>query len=217
MSELTARPPLPLPPVVTATRGSTPPTHTLSENLAGVWTFILIECGIFSAYFIIYMLYRMHDPETFGSAQTHLSPTFGLVNTLLLLTSSWQVARSLHSARAGRYAAAVRQALLTVALGVAFVASKLSEWSLEISRGYTFGTNDFFAFYFFLTGIHIVHVLVGFAFMLAAIRRLRSTEPSHHHNARRGASVEQLEAASVYWHMVDLLWVVIFALLYVVR
>ena len=178
-----------------------------AENLSGAWTFILIECVTFSAYSVIYMLYRMHDPETFGRSQLQLSPTYGVVNTLILLTSSWQVARSVHSARAARYEVAFRQAALTLGLGVVFIASKLSEWSRELSHGYTFGSNDFFAFYYFLTGIHIVHVLVGFIFMGVAMVRLRSAE----------ASVDTMETASIYWHMVDFLWVVIFALLYVVR
>lgn len=178
-----------------------------AERLSGAWAFIAFECVTFSAYFVIYMLYRMRDPETFARAQTHLSPTFGVANTLILLTSSWQVARSVHSARAERYSDAQRQGAFTLALGVVFVVSKLSEWSLELSRGYTFGTNDFFAFYFFLTGIHIVHVLVGFAFMIAAMTKLR-TEERH---------PQTMEVAGIYWHMVDLLWVIIFALLYVVR
>jgi nitric oxide reductase NorE protein len=178
-----------------------------SEDLSATWTFILIECATFSAYFVIYMLYRMHDPETFGRSQLQLSPTYGVVNTLILLTSSWQVARSVHSARAARHDLAFKQAALTLGLGAVFIASKLSEWHRELSHGYTFGTDDFFAFYYFLTGIHIVHVLVGFIFMGVAMARLRSAE----------ASVDSMETASIYWHMVDFLWVIIFALLYVVR
>ncbi|MET0385546.1 MAG: cytochrome c oxidase subunit 3 [Polyangiales bacterium] len=178
-----------------------------SEKLSGAWAFILLECVTFSAYFVIYMLYRMHNPETFARSQTHLSPTFGMVNTLILLTSSWQVARSVHSTRAAQYRAAQRQAVATVALGAVFIVSKLIEWSLELARGYTFGTDDFFAFYFFLTGIHVVHVLVGFVFMGAAVVKLRGAE----------ACRETMEVAAVYWHMVDFLWVVIFTLLYVMR
>jgi nitric oxide reductase NorE protein len=180
---------------------------TLSDKVSGAWAFILIECATFSAYFIVYMLYRMHDPGTFADSQVQLSPTYGLVNTLILLASSWQVARSVHSARAQQYESAWRQAVLTVALGVAFVVSKLSEWRFELKSGHNFETNDFFAFYFFLTGIHVVHVLVGFVFMGVALYKLRE----------RDVASEALEIAAIYWHMVDFLWVVIFALLYVMR
>ena len=182
-------------------------TSELSDRLFGIWAFIVIECVIFSAYFVLYLLYRMHAPETFAAAQAQLSPTFGCVNTLILLASSWQVARSLHAARAADYSAAVRSAIHTIALGTIFATSKLTEWSYEIRRGYTFSTNDFFSFYFFLTGIHVVHVLIGVVFMAAAIHNLRSSDRSH----------ESIEVAATYWHMVDFLWVVIFALLYLVR
>lgn len=178
-----------------------------TEKLSGAWVFIFIECITFSAYFIVYMLYRMHDPATFQASQLHLNPSYGVINTLILLASSWQVARSVHSARAQQLDAAWRQALLTVALGAAFVVSKLSEWHSEISHGYTFETNDFFAFYFFLTGIHVVHVLIGFVFISVGMYKLRDDDRSAH----------ALEIASIYWHMVDFLWVVIFALLYVMR
>jgi nitric oxide reductase NorE protein len=167
--------------------------------------FILIECLTFSAYFVMYMLQRMHDLPTFRASQVHLSPGFGVVNTLVLLASSWQVARSVHSARVADYRAAWRQALLTVVLGALFVVSKVSEWALEIQRGHHFHSNDFFAFYFFLTGIHVVHVLVGFVFMAVALYHVRERESL------------ALEIGAVYWHMVDFLWVVIFALLYVIR
>ena len=178
----------------------------LSEKQSGMWTFIMAECLIFSAYFIIYMLYRGHDPDTFRSAQAHLSPAFGFANTVVLVTSSWQAALGLHDARSANYAAASRRVAITVGLGAVFVASKLTEWGFELRNGNTFGSNDFFSFYFFLTGIHLVHVFIGFVFMGAAIYDLRSARPSH----------ESVETASIYWHMVDFLWVVIFALLYVV-
>lgn len=180
-------------------------TNALSEKQFGLWTFILSECVIFSAYFVIFMLYRMHDAEGFRSAQTQLSPAFGMLNTIVLLTSSWQIALSVQGARSGMHAAAARRAIITLGLGVVFILSKLTEWTRESRSGHTFGTNDFFSFYFFLTGIHLVHVFIGFAFIAAAIRNLRGDE----------ASAESIEAAATYWHMVDFLWVVIFALLYV--
>jgi nitric oxide reductase NorE protein len=178
-----------------------------AEHLFGVWVFVFTECLTFAAYFVIYLLYHNRDLETFQQSRLHLSPTFGLVNTLLLLTSSWQVARSVHSARAEQFDAAARQAAVTMLFGAAFVISKSVEWARELSAGHTFGENDFFAFYYFLTGIHVVHVLIGFAFMLSGIRKLRQPAPSP----------RSMEVAAIYWHMVDFLWVVIFALLYVVR
>lgn len=202
----------PLPPIPQeSTPDSDPQPQSPSDlqraHLSGVWAFVLLECLIFSAYFVIYMLYRMHAPQDFSRDQAHLSPTFGLINTLLLLTSSWLVAQAVANARAGKFRSALYTTYATTGLGAVFVGSKLTEWGHEIHHGFTFLSSDFFSFYFFLTGIHIVHVLVGFIFLTIALVRLRGTEPA----------LAALEAAAVYWHMVDLLWVIIFALLYVVR
>ena len=93
-------------------------------------------------------------------------------------------------------------------LGVIFLVSKLYEWTFEMHQGMYFGTNDFFMFYYFLTGIHLLHMLMGFVVLGVVIYQLRSPE-------RR--SQEIIETGATYWHMVDFLWVVIFALLYVMR
>src|SRR5262245_59583345 len=100
-----------------------------------IWVFVLFECVIFSSYFIIYMLYRMHNPALFLESQAQLNPGFGVANTLILLTSSWLIARCVQSARELRYDAATRQALLTILLGVLFVGTKAFEWSLKVAQG----------------------------------------------------------------------------------
>ena len=173
-----------------------------------MWAFVLFECLIFSTYFIIYMLYRMHSPELFLRSQEHLNQTFGVANTLILLTSSWLIARCVQSAPERKYQIALRQVFLTLFCGVLFVASKAIEWSMKIREGLEFSTNEFFSFYYFLTGIHVLHVLIGFGFLGVVIYQLLSPE-------RR--SQEIVETGATYWHMVDLIWVVIFALLYVMR
>jgi nitric oxide reductase NorE protein len=173
-----------------------------------MWAFVLFECFIFTAYFIIYMLYRMRAPEVFLESQRQLRQGFGVANTLILLTSSWLVARCVQSARAGRYEVASRQVYLTMVLGAVFVASKMTEWSHKIADGYTFSSNAFFSFYYFLTGIHVLHVLMGFGALIIVAHQLHSP-------ARR--SLEIVGTGATYWHMVDFLWVIIFALLYVVR
>ena len=116
-------------------------------------------------------------------------------------------ASAVQSARERSYATARKQAWMTIGLGLLFVCSKLVEWSTKIRDGYELTTNSFFTFYYFLTGIHVVHVLVGFGFLGATIHQLRRPAPS----------MEVVEAGGIYWHMVDFLWVIIFALLYVMR
>jgi len=173
-----------------------------------IWIFVAIEAVIFSSYFVAYMLYRIWNPELFLQSQQQLSQHFGAANTVILLLSSWMIARAVHSARERRWQAAQGQVLLTIGFGLMFVASKLLEWSMKVRDGYELTTNGFFAFYYFLTGIHVVHVLMGFGFLGVVLYQLRSP-------ARR--SLPAIEAGGVYWHMVDFLWVIIFALLYVMR
>ena len=173
-----------------------------------MWAFVLFECLVFAAYFIIYMLYRMRTPELFLQSQEQLSQNFGAANTLILLTSSWWIARCVQSARERKYEIALRQVFLTLLCGVLFVASKMIEWSMKVRAGFEFSTNEFFQFYYFLTGIHVLHVLIGFGFLCAVAYQLWSPE-------RR--SQEIVETGATYWHMVDFLWVLIFALLYVMR
>lgn len=173
-----------------------------------IWIFVMIEVLIFSSYFVAYMLYRVWNPALYLESQQQLSQHFGAANTVILLVSSWFVARAVQSARERQYDDAQRQVIATIALGLLFIASKLVEWTLKVSDGYTLSTNGFFTFYYFLTGIHVVHVLIGFGFLGVMLHQLRSP-------ARR--SMPTIEAGGVYWHMVDFLWVIIFALLYVMR
>jgi nitric oxide reductase NorE protein len=187
------------------------PPETRAGLLLGehdMWAFVLFECLIFASYFIIYMLYRMNDPELFLRSQEHLNQNFGVANTLILLTSSWFIARCVQAARENRYEIALRQVFLTLLCGVLFVASKMIEWWMKVRDGFEFSTNEFFWFYYFLTGIHVLHVLIGFAFLGVVVYQLWSPE-------RR--SQEAIETGATYWHMVDFLWVIIFALLYVMR
>jgi nitric oxide reductase NorE protein len=173
-----------------------------------MWAFVLFECLIFASYFVIYMLYRMADPELFLRSQQHLNQDLGVVNTLILLTSSWWMARGVQSAREKKFELASRQVVLTFLCGLAFVGSKLTEWSLKLRERLEFSTNQFFWFYYFLTGIHVLHVMIGLIFLGVVVYQLRSPE-------RRSLLV--VETGATYWHMVDFLWVLIFALVYVMR
>jgi nitric oxide reductase NorE protein len=173
-----------------------------------MWAFVLFEYLVFSSYFIIYMLYRMRTPELFLRSQEHLDQNLGFANTVILLTSSWLIARCVHSAREEKYGIALRQVALTLSCGVLFVASKAIEWWMKLREGFEFSTNPFFSFYYFLTGIHVLHVGIGFLFLGVVAYQLSSP-------ARR--SLEIVETGATYWHMVDFLWVIIFALLYVMR
>ncbi|BBX63404.1 cytochrome b6 [Mycobacterium saskatchewanense] len=184
------------------------PSARFVPGQADMWAFVLFETLIFTAYFGFYLFYRARSPELFLHAQAQLDVRVGIVNTLVLLLSSWSVARCVQLARAGAYGPALRDAFLTAAFGLAFMTSKSVEWAGQIHRGHGIAGNEFFTYYFFLTGIHFVHLLIGFVALGVVVYQLKSA-------ARR--SQELIETCATYWHTVDFLWVLIFALLYVVR
>ena len=176
-----------------------------------MWAFVLFESLVFTAYFGFYLFYRARSPELFLHAQAHLDLRIGVFNTLVLLLSSWSVARCVQSSRAGAYRAALRDVAITAAFAAVFLFFKVFEWARLVREGNGVDSNDFFTYYFFLTGIHFVHLLIGFVVLGVIVYRLRG--------ARRGSreSQELVETCATYWHTVDFLWVLIFALLYVVR
>ena len=173
-----------------------------------MWAFVLFETLVFTSYFVVYLLFRTQHRELYLQSQAHLDLRFGVFNTIVLLLSSWAVARCVQASREGAYRSALRDAFLTIFCGLAFLVSKVLEWTKQITMGNTFTSNEFFQHYFFLTGIHFLHLLIGFVVLGVIVYRLWSP-------ARR--SQQLVETCATYWHTVDFLWVLIFALLYVVR
>ena len=176
-----------------------------------MWAFVLFETLVFTAYFGFYLFSRARRPELFLHAQAHLDLRIGVFNTLVLLLSSWSVARCVQSARAGAYRAALRDVFVTAAFAAVFLFCKVFEWARLVGTGNGLDSNDFFTYYFFLTGIHFVHLLIGFVVLGVIVYQLRSAA------TRPRESQEIVETCATYWHTVDFLWVLIFALLYVVR
>ena len=173
-----------------------------------MWAFVLFETFVFTSYFVVYLLLRTHNPQAFLQSQADLDLRIGIFNTIVLLASSWSVARCVQASREGRYHAALTNGFLTLFFGVVFLVSKVLEWIKELRMGNGFTTSDFFQHYFFLTGIHGLHVLIGFVALGVVIYQLWNP-------ARR--SQQLVETGATYWHTVDFLWVLIFAMLYVVR
>jgi nitric oxide reductase NorE protein len=176
-----------------------------------MWVFVLFETLVFTAYFGFYLFYRARSPELFLHSQAHLDLRLGVLNTLVLLLSSWSVARCVQSSRAGAYRAAVRDVVVSSVLAGVFLLVKVFEWARLVRTGNGLDSNDFFTYYFFLTGIHFVHLLIGFVALGVIGYRLRGGKRGS------GESQEIVETCATYWHTVDFLWVLIFALLYVVR
>jgi nitric oxide reductase NorE protein len=173
-----------------------------------MWAFVLFESVVFTSYFTVYIIRRALSPELFLRSQAELSLAVGVFNTLVLLVSSWSAARCVQAARERSFSSALTNAFLTMFFGFVFLVSKVSEWAAEIGQGFGFTANEFFSFYYFLTAIHFLHLLIGFVVLGIAVHQLWSP-------ARR--SQEIVETCATYWHTVDYLWVMIFALLYVMR
>lgn len=175
----------------------------------GVWVFIIGDLIVFSLMFGVFMYYRTQSPEVFASSQLNLRQDLALANTVLLLGSSWLVAVGLDALRNANLAKAKLVYRGAALCGLAFVALKYVEYSEKFGGGITILTNDFYTYYFVLTGIHLLHLIVGLA-VLAFILSI-AAKPKLEDRDLRNA-----ESGSLYWHMVDLLWIVILAIIYLI-
>lgn len=177
---------------------------------AGIWVLIFGEMTVFASIFASFLHYRHFDVAGFAAAQAELTKAIGLANTLLLLTSSLFVAKAVHATRLGDVARAPRLFALALACAVGFIALKSFEYYELFARGVAVDSHVFFGFYFGLTALHLGHVVIG-AILLALLSRVTRNpiaKPMHY---------ALVESAGCFWHMVDLLWIVIFPLLYLVE
>lgn len=175
---------------------------------ASMWFFVIGDLLIFAVYFVGYMYFRGQNHQLFLASQARLSVDIGAINTVVLLTSSLFVALGTAAARAGNIAAGLRGFWIGLAFGAAFPLLKMFEWIPEITAGLTPGTNLFFMYYYVMTGMHLCHVALGLVILCFVIRNLKtSTTPK----------ISFIETGATYWHMVDVLWLVLFALLYLMR
>ncbi len=177
---------------------------------AGVWILIFGEMSFFSALFAAFLYYRGRDVGGFAASQAQLSKTVGLLNTLLLLTSSLFVALAVRATVRLRTIAAPRLYIAGLACAAGFIVLKAFEYHALFARGLTVSSNTYFGFYFGLTALHLGHVFIGSGVLiaLALATRTPSAEP------KRFALIE---SGGCFWHLVDALWIIIFALLYLVE
>lgn len=177
---------------------------------AGVWVFILGDMVVFALLFGVFVYYRAADVPLFAHAQLSLNQSLGALNTLLLLTSSWFVVHAVEAVRA--YRARLARGLLAAAFscGVGFMVVKYFEYGEKLRAGHTITSNDFFMYYYLLTGIHLLHVTIGMAVLTYLWQRLRNTADIDTH-------LSAVESGASFWHMVDILWILLFALVYMLR
>lgn len=177
---------------------------------AGFWVLVLGDLVVFAGFFLVFGYYRGRDPDLFARSQAALNQDLGFLNTVLLLTSSLLVAAGLHAARTHRRRWARAAVFSGFACGFAFVVVKVFEYNLELAIGNTPATDMFFLLYYLLTGIHLFHVVLGLACLVALTVMAGRDE----FTPRRRIAAE---GCACFWHLVDLLWVVLFPTLYLVK
>lgn len=179
-------------------------------GLDGIWALIGADSIVFAILFASFMTERRHNPALFEASRHTLNLDLGGIDTLILLTSSWTVALAIRSLKRDQIEQASRYLLAGALTGALFMVSKAIEYSGKIAQGITPATNSFYMWYFTLTGIHLLHVLLGtglltFVWLRSRRGRYRSTN----------AAVP--ESVASFWHLVDYLWIVLFPLLYLMK
>lgn len=179
--------------------------------MEGVWVFITADLAIFALLFGSFLYDRYLDPELFEASRETLNINLGGIDTLILLTSSWFAALAVDALKRNDHVAVPRYLVGAIVTGLAFVISKSIEYGEKFSVGLTPGTNTFYMWYFTLTGIHLLHVLAGTALLTLVWAQARRRI------AAGGVNRALLECAASFWHLVDLLWIILFPLLYLLR
>lgn len=188
---------------------------------AGMWLFLATEVLFFGGLFLGYTVYRMYYPHAFTAGARHMEITIGAVNTAVLLTSSLMMALAVHSAQLGRVRRLIGFLAATMVFGAVFLALKFTEYYLHWKEhkfpGPHFQTDFpipgheqiYWFLYFVMTGAHAVHMTVGMGLLVWLViqaSRERFTVPWH----------TPVEVVGLYWHFVDIIWLFLFALLYLI-
>jgi nitric oxide reductase NorE protein len=176
----------------------------------GIWVAIGADSVIFAILFLTFMQDRLKDPALFESSRHTLDMNFGGIDTLILLTSSWSVALAIQALKRGLVDRVPRFLLGGALTGLLFMVSKSIEYFQKFAEGLTPATNAFYMWYFTLTGIHLLHVVFGTSLLTYVWIKSRG---GVYNSSNRVVP----ECVASYWHLVDLLWIVIFPLLYLMK
>jgi cytochrome c oxidase subunit 3 len=192
----------------------------------GMWAFLLQEIMFFGGLFMCYILYRMMYPAAFAEGSNHLDVMLGGINTAVLIGSSLSMAMAVYASQTGKQRMLMGMLTLTLVLGLAFMGIKYVEYSHKIHDGlfpgfglwHYDGANPaegphvqmFFVIYFLMTGMHALHMIVGVGILLWLMKRAKNNEfgPEYH---------GPIELFGLYWHFVDIIWIFLFPLLYLVN
>ncbi len=172
-----------------------------------IWLIIILEVCTFLGALLVFAYQRSIDTSSFDTSQELLNPLIGTINTIILISSGYFMAVSVSKLRAGENQKATSAIFYANLLGIAFLVLKSFEYYQKMDSGITFTHTTFFTFYWLMTGFHFVHVLFGvglLTYMHLAMKK----------NKYSSSNMADIEATATYWHMCDLIWILIFPVLY---
>lgn len=173
-----------------------------------LWILILVELITFSAALIALAVYSRENPEVYHQSRLMLNSTFGATNTIFLLTSGFFMATTIHLLKQMKIDKAQLFLKLTMLGGLLFLTLKSIEYYQKIAHGLTLGYNTFFSFYWLLTGFHVIHVIVGLIILTFIYFNIKKK--------REEIDILDAEAGAAFWHMCDLIWLLLFPTLYLI-
>jgi len=174
-----------------------------------MWFFILAELTVFAILFIGFAVSEQLNAEMFVQGKAKLHQISGLINTLTLITSSFFVALALTKMHQGFGNQAAKLLVLAKLVASIYIAVKIWEYLSLFEQGIDIETNTFFTLYFMITFFHLMHVLLGMVILVfVAIKAAK--------NEYNASNISGFESGASYWHMVDLLWIILFPLIYVI-
>ena len=186
----------------------------------GMWLFIFTELLLFGMLFLIYAVYRYQNPVAFQFGGQELDVFIGTFNTVILLISSATVAMSITAIQRGNKKIALGLLSITLIIAVVFLINKYFEWGTKIEYGFYpggealielgHGTILFFGLYYVMSGIHALHILIGIGLFIYVFQQIRA-EKIH------STDYVWLENTGLYWHLVDLIWIFLFPLFYLIH
>ncbi len=171
-----------------------------------LWIVIFLELITFGMALVAMVYSAKQEPDIFHTSRLLLDPIYGTINTLFLLTSGFFMAVSVQKLKAGERKKSLKFLAATMLFGLLFLVVKSVEYSSKIDAGLGLGYNTFFTFYWLLTLFHVIHVIVGLIILTSVYFGLKKENSS--------TKMEDVEASAAFWHMCDLIWLLLFPIIY---
>jgi len=185
----------------------------------GMWLFIFTELLLFGGLFLVYSIYRAAYPTSFHEGSLELSVTIGAINTIALLFSSMTIAMALTAMQKNNKKLALQMIAVTLLMAFVFLVNKYFEWGHKFENGLYPGSalmplldrghQLYFSLYFFMTGLHALHIIIGMVLLIICFFKVRN-------NSIHNKKYVLMENGALYWHLVDLIWIFLFPLMYLI-